>query len=74
MAGANEPKNLLPVTCPMCGESQNTMFGGFDADGLPAGQVNCMVCGHAFSREAYLRGLDIRRQDFALMAGPEADA
>ncbi len=72
MSNTNEPKNLLPVTCAVCGESQNTMNGGFDAAGLPAGDVNCMVCGHVFGRDEYLRGLEIRRQDFARLAGPQS--
>jgi len=73
LADANKPKNLLPVTCAVCSESQNTMHGGFDTDGLPAGTVNCMVCGHVFQRDEYLRGLETRRQDFARMTGPRAE-
>ena len=33
------------------------MPGGFDPDRDPFGPVNCMVCGHEFSREEYLAGL-----------------
>lgn len=70
MSAPNQPRNLVPVACPVCGESQNTMTGGFDADGLPAGQVNCMVCGRRFGRDEYLRALEISRQDFARLPGP----
>ena len=70
MPNADVPNNLLPVTCPVCGESQNTMVGGFDADGLPKGTVNCMVCRHAFQRDDYIRGLELRRQEFASLIGP----
>ena len=70
MTNTNAPKNLLPVTCPMCGESQNTMVGGFDANGLPAGKVNCMVCRHEFQPAAYIRALELRRQEFARLTGP----
>jgi len=64
------PNNLYPVTCGVCGESQNTMNGGFGTDGLPAQDVNCMVCGHTFGREEYLSGLEVRRQEFARLSGP----
>lgn len=70
MTAANQPNDLLPVTCGVCGESQNTMDGGFGADGLPAGAVSCMVCGHAFTRDEYLRGLEDRRREFAALPGP----
>ncbi len=70
MTKTNAPKNLLPVTCPVCGESQNTMVGGFDANGLPAGTVNCMVCRHEFQPDAYIRALKLRRQEFARLTGP----
>jgi len=73
MSGANDnmANDLLPVACPQCGECQNTMDGGLDADGLPAGPVACMVCGHEFSRDEYLQGLAARRQAFAGLPGPE---
>ena len=70
MTNTNAPKNLLPVTCPMCRESQNTMVGGFDANGLPAGTINCMVCRHEFQPDAYIRALKLRRQEFARLTGP----
>ncbi len=70
MTNADLPKNLLPVTCPVCGESQNTTVGGFDANDLPAGTVNCMVCRHAFQRDSYIRALELRRQEFARLTGP----
>ena len=70
MTNTNVPKNLLPVTCPVCGESQNTMVGGFDANGLPAGTINCMVCRHEFQPDAYIRALKLRRQEFARLTGP----
>ena len=70
MTNTNVPKNLLPVNCPVCGESQNTMVGGFDADGLPLGTVNCMVCRHAFKRDQYIRALELRRQEFGRLTGP----
>jgi len=72
MADDNPPRDLLPVTCPVCSESQNTMSGGFDGEGLPAGPVACMVCGHAFGRDEYLRGLETRRQEFRQLGGPGA--
>ena len=76
MSGANDnmADNLLPVACPDCGECQNTMDGGFNADGLPAGAVNCMVCGHKFSRQEYLQGLETRRRSFAQLSGPSDDS
>jgi hypothetical protein len=46
------------------------MNGGFGTDGLPAQDVNCMVCGHTFGREKYLSGLEVRRQEFARLSGP----
>ena len=70
MTNADVPNNLLPVTCLVCGESQNTMVGGFDANGLPAGKVNCMVCRHEFQPDAYIRALELRRQEFARLTGP----
>ena len=70
MTNTNLPKNLLPVTCPVCGENQNTMIGGFDVNGLPVGTVNCMVCRHTFQRDDYIRALEIRRQEFARVTGP----
>ena len=70
MTNADVPNTLLPVTRPVCGESQNTMVGGFDADGLPYGTVNCMVCRHAFQRDHYIRALELRRQEFARLTGP----
>ena len=70
MTDADVPNNLLPVTCPVCGESQNTMVGGFDPNGLPVGTVNCMVCRYAFERDTYIRALEIRRQEFESLIGP----
>ncbi len=49
--------SLPPVACPQCGESQNIMPGGFDADKSPFGPVNCMVCGRAFTEREYKEGL-----------------
>tara|TARA_Y100000813_G_scaffold41853_1_gene28668 strand:- start:188 stop:406 length:219 start_codon:yes stop_codon:yes gene_type:complete len=51
-------RKLYPVSCPRCGETQNVLPGGFDPDRAPFGPVTCMVCGHEFSREEYLEGLD----------------
>lgn len=51
-------KNFGPSRCPRCDERQNTMPGGFDPDAKPFGRVVCMGCGHAFTRDEYLAGLD----------------
>ena len=66
----NLPKNLLPVTCSRCGESQNTIVGGLNSDGLPAGEVSCMVCQNIFQHNEYLQGLKNRRQEFERLKGP----
>ena len=71
MSDNHKPHYLLPVTCKVCGESQNTIHGGFSADGLPAGSVNCMVCGHTFEAEEYAIGLNMRREEFTRLSGPD---
>lgn len=72
-ANDNISNNLLPVACSVCGECQNTTAGGIGADGLPAGPVACMVCGHPFQRDEYLRGLELRRQAFSRLTGPAGE-
>ena len=67
----NLPKNLLPVTCPRCGESQNIIDGGLNTDGIPVGTVSCMVCQNTFPQDEYLQGLETRRQEFNLLTGPK---
>ncbi|MEQ8194943.1 MAG: hypothetical protein RIB59_10685 [Rhodospirillales bacterium] len=54
---------LVPVSCPRCGEAQNKSAGGFDPHKAPFGPVECMVCGHAFSREEYFAGLQAKTPD-----------
>ena len=54
-------KELIPVKCPACNEAQNTMIDGFDPRLEPFGPVDCMVCGHQFSRDEYLEGLKTQR-------------
>jgi hypothetical protein len=66
----NEP--LCPVACPVCGESQNTLPGGFDPERLPFGPVHCMVCGHQFTASEYRVGLESRRRKLESMTGPAA--
>lgn len=36
-------REIVPVTCPACGESQNILPGGFDPDVEPFGPVFCMA-------------------------------
>lgn len=50
-------RDLYPVSCPRCGEAQNSMPGGFDPERDPFGPVTCMVCGRDFTRDEYLAGL-----------------
>ena len=71
MSNQKLPKNLLPVICPRCGESQNTIVGGLNADGLPTGEVRCMVCQNVFERNEYLKGLQNRHQEFERLTGPQ---
>ncbi len=61
---------LIPVKCPNCGEAQNTMPDGFDPRLDPFGPVDCMVCGHHFSRDEYLKGLELRRLEMEMWAPP----
>jgi DNA-directed RNA polymerase subunit RPC12/RpoP len=51
-------KNFGPSRCPRCGERQNRMPGGFDPDAEPFGHVQCMACGHRFTRREFLAGLE----------------
>ena len=53
-------RELFPVPCPQCGESQNVTPGGFNPDANPFGPVICMICGRAFSYDEYLTGLEAR--------------
>ncbi len=52
-----EDHALLPVPCPRCGESQNSMPVGFNIAREPFGPVSCLVCGYGFSRDDYEFGL-----------------
>ena len=63
-------KKLLPVSCPVCGENQNSIPGEFNPDDEPFGPVTCVVCDHQFSREEYLARLEVRRQAFTRLTGP----
>ena len=53
-------RELFPVPCPQCGESQNVTPGGFSPDASPFGPVTCMICRRAFSYDEYLAGLEAR--------------
>ncbi len=64
---------IYPVACPICGESQNILPGGFEPYAEPFGDVNCMVCNHQFSRHEYLSGLDARARALASLTGPQAE-
>ncbi len=55
---------LVPIPCPQCGESQNKSTGGFDPLQEPFGPIECMVCGHAFTREEYFAGLRAKIPNF----------
>ncbi len=52
--------HIYPVTCQVCGESQNTVPGGFNPRAEPFGPVSCMVCNHQFSQSDYLAGLEAK--------------
>ncbi len=65
------PDEICPVTCPVCGENQNTLPGDFDPQAEPFGPVHCMVCGHAFEQAEYLRGLETRRRELDSLSGPQ---
>ncbi len=63
---------IYPVACPICGECQNILPGGFEPFSEPFGKVNCMVCNHQFSKIEYLAGLDARARALAALPGPQA--
>ena len=65
--------NIYPVTCLICGESQNTIPGGFDPQAEPFGPVSCMVCNHQFSQSDYLKGLDAKARSYMALTGPKSD-
>lgn len=46
-----------PARCPECGERQNVAQGEFDPAREPFGPLNCMVCGHTFTRREFVAGL-----------------
>ncbi len=46
-----------PARCPNCGERQNVAQGEFDPAREPFGPLNCMVCGHTFTRREFQAGL-----------------
>ncbi|PPR77813.1 MAG: hypothetical protein CFH06_01085 [Alphaproteobacteria bacterium MarineAlpha3_Bin5] len=64
-------KELIPVNCPSCGEAQNTMPDGFDPRLEPFGPVECMVCGHNFSQDEYLKGLKAQRNRIEMWQPPK---
>ena len=64
---------IYPVTCKICGESQNTVPGGFDPQAEPFGPVSCMVCNHQFSQSDYLTGLETKAQFYMALTGPETE-
>lgn len=67
------PETIYPVACPICGECQNILPGGFQPQAEPFGKVSCMVCNHQFSRLEYLAGLARRRQELLTLTGPLSD-
>ena len=64
-------REIVPVTCPACGESQNILPGGFDPDVEPFGPVFCMVCQREFGQSEYLTGLEQRLIFLNSLTGPE---
>jgi len=64
-------QEICPVVCPVCGESQNTLPGNFNPEAVPFGPVHCMVCGHVFGSDEYLRGLELRRRELDTLTGPD---
>ena len=50
----------LPVPCPECAEAQNVIPGGFTPEADPFGPVTCMVCGHEFTRDEYMKAQKAR--------------
>ena len=66
-------EQIYPVVCPICGEAQNTLPGGFTPHAEPFGPVTCMVCDHQFSKPEYLTGLAARARAFAALKGPQAE-
>ena len=67
-------RELFPVPCPQCGESQNVTLGSFDPDANPFGPVICMICGRPFSCDEYLAGLEARLRALEKMASPSVAA
>jgi hypothetical protein len=49
--------DMGPARCPNCGESQNVAQGAFDPAREPFGPLNCMVCGHTFTRREFQAGI-----------------
>ena len=64
---------IYPVTCQICGESQNTVPGGFDPKAEPFGPVSCMVCNNQFSKSDYLAGLKIKARFYMALTGPKPE-
>ena len=62
--------HIYPVTCHICGESQNTIPGEFDPQADPFGPVSCMVCNHQFSQSDYLKGLEAKARFYGALTGP----
>lgn len=63
-------KPVVPVACPRCGQRQNRTPGGFDPNREPFGPVQCMACGHAFSRDEYHRAWDESLQQQSRAVSP----
>tara|TARA_B100000579_G_C22419842_1_gene660294 strand:+ start:137 stop:343 length:207 start_codon:yes stop_codon:yes gene_type:complete len=64
---------IVPVMCPQCGESQNSLPGNFDPHATPFGPVSCMVCNHNFSQSEYLSGLEKKIDYLNGLEGPEPE-
>jgi hypothetical protein len=65
--------NIYAVKCQICGESQNTVPGGFDPRAEPFGPVTCMVCNNQFSQTDYLAGLDAKASSYMARTGPKSE-
>ena len=63
-------REIVPVMCPACGESQNILPGDFNPDKEPFGPVSCMVCQRPFTQPEYLSGLDQNLNYLKTLKGP----
>lgn len=64
-------REIVPVNCPSCGESQNVLPNGFDPDTTPFGPVSCMICHRQFDQSEYLAGLQKKLTYLRSLTGPE---